>query len=154
MHAAAPHGTWQLETASLPCCHVTFSGNWGSKSRAGLSQPQVRPAIISPSPSVNHYIMQVSGWAQRQFLREVGRAEDRRINLSRACLLIALEEEAAVEMHPELESELRDMPIGWAGGRGMNAHRVAGGGGTCPLGGKGWGMPIGWGGGNRERCVA
>ena len=36
---------------------------------------------------------------------------DGEINLGRACLLIALEEEAAVEMHPELESALKDVPI-------------------------------------------
>lgn len=55
---------------------------------------------------------QVVGWAQQEFVRETGpHKQDGRINLARACLLIALEEVSSVEMHPELESTLRDMEI-------------------------------------------
>ena len=34
------------------------------------------------------------------------------LNLGRACLLVALEEEAAIEMHPEVEMEVKDLPLG------------------------------------------
>ena len=37
---------------------------------------------------------------------------DQDINLGRACLLVALEEEAAVEMHPEVASVIKDIPMG------------------------------------------
>eukprot|EP00195_Chlamydomonas_chlamydogama_P011848 CAMPEP_0202910754 /NCGR_PEP_ID=MMETSP1392-20130828/52946_1 /ASSEMBLY_ACC=CAM_ASM_000868 /TAXON_ID=225041 /ORGANISM="Chlamydomonas chlamydogama, Strain SAG 11-48b" /LENGTH=52 /DNA_ID=CAMNT_0049600969 /DNA_START=205 /DNA_END=360 /DNA_ORIENTATION=- len=49
------------------------------------------------------------GWARDEFKREVSpERPDASIHLARACLLIALEEEACLELHPELEMELRD----------------------------------------------
>ncbi|KAG1681119.1 hypothetical protein FOA52_015561 [Chlamydomonas sp. UWO 241] len=55
---------------------------------------------------------EVVGWAQAQFEREVCAAKaDEAINLARACLLIALEEVSALELHPEVESEMRDVEL-------------------------------------------
>ena len=34
------------------------------------------------------------------------------VSLGRACLLVALEEEAAIEMHPEVELNVKDLPLG------------------------------------------
>ena len=34
------------------------------------------------------------------------------VSLGRACLLVALEEEAAIEMHPEVELDVKDLPLG------------------------------------------
>lgn len=50
---------------------------------------------------------------------------DGEINLGRACLLIALEEEAAVEMHPELESALKDVPIKCVSMHGKNKETTS-----------------------------
>lgn len=56
--------------------------------------------------------LQVVGWAKQEFQKEVGSHKpDAAINLARACLLVALEEEAAIEVHPELEATIRDLPI-------------------------------------------
>jgi hypothetical protein len=54
----------------------------------------------------------VVGWAGAEFLAETSPSkQDHQINLGRACLLIALEEESAVELHPELEAFARGQPV-------------------------------------------
>ena len=48
-------------------------------------------------------IAQVLDWAQQEFRREVAWSKaDAQVHLAKACLLIALEEEAAVELNQDL----------------------------------------------------
>ena len=69
--------------------------------------------ITGPDLDLSCYFLQVVGWSRKQFCREISLdRRDESIYLGKACLLIALEEEAAIEMHPELESELRGVEVG------------------------------------------
>ncbi|GAX76036.1 hypothetical protein CEUSTIGMA_g3479.t1 [Chlamydomonas eustigma] len=52
----------------------------------------------------------VEGWAHHEFIAEVKKG-DCCMDVGRACLLLALEEEAAVEMHPELMSSLKEVNL-------------------------------------------
>lgn len=55
-----------------------------------------------------HIHCQVSGWASSQFGSLVSREKpDHQINIAKACLLLALEEEAEFEVHPEMEATVR-----------------------------------------------
>lgn len=53
---------------------------------------------------------EVASWARNEFATEA-KKPDEMIDLSRACLLIALEDESSIEMHPELLSALSDQPM-------------------------------------------